>query len=344
MTTFSTIANWILSNSEVLRNLSLCIVALIGLPFLIWRSSAANKSANASLTSAQATLDNSKASLVQSEVAIKHSEVVLEQAKSSKINDSHKLNLKYTELLANAYNQLGSDVPIIRIGAIKILDRVSEDSPRDYYSIMDALLSHIRYYAYWPPETQIKDREIAASESIAKLDYPPELQDFIEKKPDYLSTRFDLPPDIQTALSVIGQRKHQGKFIDFNDIDLHGAKLNDLDLSGAFFTFVNFTGARFIGTNLSKAKMIFPIFNGVIMANAILDEAQIESASFRRAVLQDASFLKTNLSGVHFDNADLTGTDFRGVDLSLSLGLSEKQLSKARVDEFTNLPKYINKV
>lgn len=344
MVTLSEAANWILVNSESLRNLSFCIVAIVGLPFLVWRSSAANKSANASLSSAQAALKNSSASLARSEAAAKQSEVAIEQSKLSKISDSHKMNQKLTELLANAYNQLGSDVPIIRIGAIKILDRISEDSSRDYYSIMDTLLSHIKQYAYWSPEIQIKDRETVSSESVQKLDYPPELHDFIENKPDYLSTKFDLPPDIQTALTVIGQRKHHGKFIDFKDIDLHGAKLNNLDLNNAFFTFVNFTGARFIGANLTKAKMIMPIFNGAMMADAILDEAQIESASFRRAILNNASFLNAKLSGVQFDNADLTGVNFRGVDLSLSLGLTRDQLLKAQVDEYTQFPKYLKNV
>lgn len=341
MVTLSKIVNWIFSNSEELRNLSLCIAAIIGLPFLIWRSSAANKSANALVASAQASLENSKASLSQSEAAVKQSEVAVKQSELSKINDSFKMNQKHTELLAKTYNQLGSDIPVVRIGAIKILDRVSEDSPRDYYSIMDTLLSYIHYHAYWPPEIQIKDREKRGTETNLNADFPPEIQTLIEKKPDYLHTRFDLPPDIQTALTVIGQRKHQDKFIKFKDVDLHGAKFNGLDLSGAFLNFVNFTGARFIGTNLTKARMILPIFDGAVMSDAILEGIQVDCASFRRAMLQNASFSKAILSGVYFDDADLAGVNFRGVDLSLSLGLTKKQLWDAKVDDFTKLPKYI---
>lgn len=286
-------------------------------------------------------MNNSKASLAQSEAAVKQSEVAVKQAELSKINDSVKMNQKHTELLANAYNQLGSDIPAVRIGAIKILDRVSEDSPRDYYSVMDTLLSYVRYHAYWPPENQMKDRNKGATAANLNADYPSELQTLIEKKPEYLHTRFDLPPDIQTALSVIGQRKHHGKFINFKDVDLHGAKLNNLDLSEAFLNFVNFTGAKFIGANLTNTKMILTTFDGAMMADAILEGIQAESVSFRRAILKNSSFSKAKLSGVHFDDADLAGVNFRGVDLSSSLGLTKKQLSEAQVDEFSNLPQYI---
>ena len=337
MTTLSSIVEWAINNSESLRNLGLFLAAILGLPLLIWRTYAANKSADALATSSQAALENSKSAIAQSQAAVKQSEVAVKQAELSAENATFYVSHKITEIIAHAFDQLASNVPAVKMGAIKILERISEDSPRDYYSIMDVLSAFVRHHANWPVDAQVKERSSEMTSTLTS----PELQSFFETKPDYLHTKFELSPEIQTALTVLGRRQHPGKFIDLKNTDLHGAKLNGLDLSGAALSYSNFTGARLIGTNLSKAMLLCTIFDGALMQDARLEKVKAVACSFRRTVLKNAYFSNADLSFVEFNDADIHGVDFRGADLSEAKGITQSQLKNVRLDEFTKLPAYL---
>ena len=116
MTDWFTWDYWGGDKSEIVRNLGLVIAALVGLPLLIWRAHAADKSAKAS--EKQAT--------------------VAEQG-------------HITERFTRAIDQLGSEELEVRLGAIYALERIAQDSPRDHWPIMETLTAYVRTRASRPP-------------------------------------------------------------------------------------------------------------------------------------------------------------------------------------------------
>ena len=109
--------------------------------------------------------------------------------------------------------------------------------------------------------------------------------------------------DLQTALTVIGRRKHAYMRGEDRPLDLTFTNLTTADCTNGNFQGVLFTGAKL---NLIR-------FNN----------AHLEGANFRDARL---------------DGAILDGAHLEGADLSTSRGLRPEQLVGACIDQSTKLP------
>jgi hypothetical protein len=68
---------WGTDKSEILRNLGLVLVGMIGIPFLIWRTFSAHRASIAALKQSEASLKQSEVAVQQIQVAIKQSEAAL---------------------------------------------------------------------------------------------------------------------------------------------------------------------------------------------------------------------------------------------------------------------------
>src|SRR5512132_2244120 len=55
------------------------------------------------------------------------------------------------ESFAKAVEQLGSDKLETRLGGIYTLERISRESEREYWPIMETLTAYVREHAPWPP-------------------------------------------------------------------------------------------------------------------------------------------------------------------------------------------------
>ncbi|MBI2881185.1 MAG: hypothetical protein HYY21_06330 [Candidatus Tectomicrobia bacterium] len=103
---------WLLNkeNSEVVRNYGVLLAALVGFPFLIWRTWATSRSA--------------KAALKQAETATRHS---------------------VSDAFTRAIEQLGNQESLeVRLGGIYALERIARDSRRDHWPIMEVLTAFVR--------------------------------------------------------------------------------------------------------------------------------------------------------------------------------------------------------
>jgi uncharacterized protein YjbI with pentapeptide repeats len=98
---------------------------------------------------------------------------------------------------------------------------------------------------------------------------------------------------------------------DLTDADLHGADLTEFNLS-----FGDFTGANLAGANLSAADLKGANFTGANLTGANLSFAECSGASFRNA-------------------------SFNGANLCLADGLTQEQISAAKIDQTTKLPDYL---
>lgn len=242
-----------------------------------------------------------------------------------------------TDRFTKAITQLGDTRLEIRLGGIYALERITEDSPKDHWPIMEVLTAYVREHAKLNPQ---KNRVPKSSLSKDQEE---------SSKPD---------ADIQAILTVIGRRtltyqKGEDQHLDLRETDLSGADLNGANLSGALLSGAHLSGAELYEANLSEAFL-----DGADLSGADLIRASLNGAYFLRAnltgahlnggKLHEANFTSANLSGaflylldfsrVDLKEANLTNAQLGGADLTDAWELSSTQLEAAKGDARTKLP------
>jgi hypothetical protein len=112
-------AFWIKDSASV-RDLLISIVAVIGIPFLIWRDFSTHRIA--------------KAAVRQADTAAERHGMQTQADQDRRITDNF---IKAVELL-------GSDKLEARLGAIYALERIACESKRDHWPIMETLTAYVR--------------------------------------------------------------------------------------------------------------------------------------------------------------------------------------------------------
>lgn len=210
------------------------------------------------------------------------------------------LERRLTESFAKAVEQLGSEKLATRLGGIYTLERISEESEREYWPIMETLTAYVRERAPWPPQTSTTEANR-------------------EKEPEPGSERIWPATDVQAILTVLGRRKEEMRGQE--------GKNQRLDLSQT-----DLRGASLTGAHLERANLW-----GAHLEHADLNEAHLEHADLWGAHLEHAWLGRTHLEGVELKKTHIEGTSFREVHFENTKNLQE-QINKAFGDENTILP------
>jgi uncharacterized protein YjbI with pentapeptide repeats len=255
------------------------------------------------------------------------------------------LQRRITESFIKATEQLGSDKIEVRLGGIFTLERISKESPVDYWPVMETLSAFVR------ERPRTSDRR-ADEDSI------------FSDKPGM--TR-QCPTDLQSALTVIGRRheksreheRERGRHIDLSYANLQGAELMKAHLEYADLAGAHLEEANLFEVNLDGANLYGARLDRAQMAGAVLEEANLNYASLQGAMLlgaklnlvmifkshfEGANLAHSHLQGVNFFETYLEGASFRGAhieraDFSLAhLGHGLKDFEFARGDASTVLP------
>jgi hypothetical protein len=230
-----------------------------------------------------------------------------------------------TERFTRAIDQLGNKKMEIRLGGIYALERIANESEKDYYPIMKILAAYIREKSY-------------VKENAVTEDYEQQEND----KP--LST------DIQVILDLIYKREHS-----FNEIlDLRNSNLRNAQLFGAHLEWANLIethleGAYLMEAHLEGADLRRAHLEGTILLRAHLggtdlQEANLEGARLERANLEGAYLQEANLEGARLERANLEGADLEKANLKGAKNLTIDQLSnvktlyKAKLDDGLLIP------
>ena len=268
-----TLAFWT-KNPEDVRNLVLIvgggIVAAFGLAFTAYRTHAAN---------------------VQAKAADEQARVANAQARVAE--QGH-----ITDRFTRAIEQLGSDKPEVRPGAVYALERIAEGSRRDHGPIVETLTAYVREKAPWPPAGRPISMGNSGNQATEGED----------------QTRKAKPAtDIQAVLTVIGRRRREydieGQRLNLHETDLRGADLHGAHLEGA-----DLRGAHLKGANL---------------AGAYLERADLRGAHLERADLGGVRLRGADLRGAHLKGANLHMADLKGADLRGAQDLTQRQLDLA---------------
>ena len=198
-----------------------------------------------------------------------------------------------TEHYTRAVEHLGSDQLSMRLGAIYALERISNDSERDYWTIIEILTAYVR------ERVPIK---------INKEEAPPPLSE----------TPAKLAIDIQAILTVFGRRSQTFGFGEHQVLDL-----SFTDLAGAILYRSYLERAGLMGTSLQWAYLGEAWLTGALLVGAYLENANLSGAHLRGAMLAG-----TNLSGANLDGADLQGALLMSANLEGACGLTLKQLAQ----------------
>ena len=348
-------AYWGADKSEVIRNLGIVLVAFIGLPFLIWRSIAAHITAKAALTTSMASLRQSEALLTQTEVANKQADAALNQSKNAEKQTEILLRNQFLEYLIKGFDQLSSENPNKRIGAIYILERLAETSEQDRYPILRALQLYLKSSSGLPYADFLKlsgiDEE-SLNSAKEKIETP-EMEDFLlHLIPESYRVWPTPSPDIQAIAEILGGNIRKGlvgkNTLFFSGVNLCGLKLFGLDFSECTFRNANLAGIKADGANFEKALLSPCILIGASLRNANLkgarlDTAKLIGADLEKANLTKASFYLTDLERANLKSANLSGavfehTNLSGANLTDVVGLEQSQLDHAYGDLKTILP------
>ncbi|NJL41674.1 MAG: pentapeptide repeat-containing protein [Leptolyngbyaceae cyanobacterium SM1_4_3] len=231
-----------------------------------------------------------------------------------------------TERFSQAVGFLGKPELEVRLGGIYALERISRDSKKDYWQIIEILTAYVRTKA--PVQSNNNH-----------------LNDEGNKK-------YDIPIDIQAVLTILKRRNPDKTHIESNYIDLRKTNLNYAYLKEANLDRANFSNAclkkinlhraslqyaRFWNADLTEADLKFAILNDAELGRATLREAYLWEAKLQRAELISADFQKAKLGcallqGANLKHANLRQAKLKGAQLQ-SIKLNGKKVKQTNLED-----------
>jgi uncharacterized membrane protein YqjE len=207
-------------NRDGLRDLGLTLVAVIGLPLLIWREITGHRTAN---------------------VAAERHEKQTDADRERRITDS----------FTKAVELLGKPELEVRLGGIYALERIARESKRDHWPIMETLTAYVRTRS----PVQVKPQD--ASRSNQNHDAPDEAtQGTVQDPSTELAVDIQAVLTVLTKRTVAHEEKDQHINLsgaNLSEADLRLANLLQANLSEADLRGANLSYARDItGEQLEK--------------------------------------------------------------------------------------------
>ncbi|SLN45600.1 Secreted effector protein pipB2 [Falsiruegeria litorea R37] len=327
------------SQSEAIRNTGLALAAVIGVPFLIWRSIVAQKQVD---VAEQGQITDRISKAVEGLGAEK---TVKKQRQDNGGNLTYEKDGNgkpiYSKPLMIEVSQPNLEV---RIGALYSLERIAQDSDRDHEQIMEILCAYVRQNApLGPPKPLPKEYtdKIAGLRHKGKPDLMEheKASDVAKKIRCWVGELRKPREDISVALTVLGRRTQrqislEHGFYDRNGewqgfrLNLRDTNLTNCDLSGYNFRNVDFSGsdlrgailthtelqcANFRVADLTGANLVHAKLQGTIINETLVFAAVANHARFETDIVSGRS---TSLNHSVWELASLQNTDFSGAWLS----------------------------
>lgn len=230
-----------------------------------------------------------------------------------------------TERFSQAVGFLEKPELEVRLGGIYALERISRDSQKDYWQIIEILTAYVRTKAPAQNDSnQLNDEE---------------------------KRGHDIPIDIQAVLTILKRRNPDKTHIESNYIDLGKTNLSCAYLKEANLDRANFNNAclkkiklhraslqyaKFWNADLTEADLKFAILNDVELGPTILREADLWEAKLQRAELisadcQKAKLGRALLQGANLKHANLRQAKLKGAQLQ-SMKLNGKKFKQTNLE------------
>ena len=225
-----------------------------------------------------------------------------------------------TERFTRAVDQLGDEKLQIRLGGIYALERIANESEKDYWPIMEILTAYVR-----------KNSSFKAGGNKSFMLLSMDIQ--TNETPDV----DEVSLDIQAILTVIKRRRFFFNHGESINLDLQRAHLRGVDLKGANLKKANLRGADLeradlYGADLERADLYGADLKGAELYGAILKEANLRGAILKDAGLFVVHLEQTNLRGFHLESAKLVEAHLKWAKLR-GANLQRADLNGADLEE-----------
>ena len=315
------------TSHEAIRNIGLVAAAILGVPFLIWRSVVAQKQVDVA---------------EQSHITDRISKAV-EQLGAEKVVKYHRTNAKGTKLYEDGpdgkpdfkkpiFNEETKPNIEVRMGGIFALERIGKDSPDDHLQIMEILTAYIRENAPASsaenPSEPAPKRPKDTSDVAAMQSYLFALTSYYRFGGAHWQWAETLKPrnDIQAAITVIGRRSADLRALEITTdtdgattpirLDLRKTCLQGADMQAGQFDNARFDGSRMEATLLDRARLNKAELNWARLNGARLNKAELNEARLNEAELNWAALNKAELNRAALNKAELNGARLNKAELN----------------------------
>jgi len=238
---------------DAFRNVGLIFLAVIGAPFVVWRSWVAQRQADTAAQQAQLAEDRSFSDLFTKAV---------EQLGADKVVKSHaKTNdgeLAYDENHVPIMQEITAPNIEVRLGAIYALQRISRASQeKDHIPIMETLCAYIRENAIEGEPDDYSGEDLPDKDDVPLDEYLSRTKARTDERRKFWRPVKPLRSDIRAVMTVIADRSAEHRaYEDANEyrLDLRRANLQRADLVGVDLAKANLSEARLEGANLNYAN------------------------------------------------------------------------------------------
>lgn len=283
------------------RDAALTLAAIVGFPFLVWRSIIAAKQATISA-------ENLTTSLIERAVRGLSADKVLKEP----LGERREPNVE------------------ARIGALLQLERISRlqassgtrQGRSDHIQIMKIICAYIRENSHARvavnldlPEFERYTDELSNDGQLSRALAIDQLHSTTLDRAKELRSEFRLRTDIATAMDVLGRRtvdqleaEHDRSLpgnMDGYKLDLSYSNLQCLDLS-----FANLDGTNLSGSKLDGSKLSSCFFRSVDFTDASLKGCDIKEAIFSGSKLIGTSFIGAEVFSSRFENCSSIASSF----------------------------------
>jgi hypothetical protein len=245
---------------------------------------------------------------------------------------------RITESFSKAIEQLGSKQLEVRLGGIYALERISQESSQDYWTVMESLAAFVREQTQRTEAKRtakpLEERIRAIAHSLWEKAGEPEGRSEELWAEAVRQEKLGAPPaaDIAAVLTVINRRSKDNRelerAIDLSWAVLRWADLKEADLKGALLFAAHLEHADLYGAHLEDASLLGARLEGTDLYKTHLERARLPGAHLEGANLEQAYLEGANLRGAHLE----------GADLSFAEGLTQEQIDSAYGDAETKLP------
>jgi uncharacterized protein YjbI with pentapeptide repeats len=297
--------------SEVVRNLGLLAIGVVGLVFGIWRA----WTAHLQTISAQ---DQATTAIRQAEIA----------------EQGH-----ITDRFNKAVEQLGSPEQTIRIGGIYALWRIANDSPdRDQRPIWNILCAFVRQPSY-PHIAQISEEDNEINNMLRDdVQTILNLMGSEEAATSRANKAYEMDlTGAELSKGILNRGNFSGG--NFTRANLSGSTLINANLSRTLLTEANFSDTKMAAAILIEAFGVKVDFSDSDISFADISNAQFVRANFKSTDLAETNFFQAQMNSSDFSDANmygsnLTNSDFFRVNFAetdlFNANLSNTNLAKAR--------------
>jgi uncharacterized protein YjbI with pentapeptide repeats len=296
------------------RGLAVLLAAIVGAPFVIWRTWIAQKQ---SATAEQSHMTDRISKAVEQLGAEK---TVWEGGEQRTVP-----NLE------------------VRLGGIYALERIAQDSLRDHIPVMEILCAYVRNNAekntkrHWDENIHAENwAEERANKSNIRIDIQTALTVIGRRSPSRV--KYERNSKVNSVKQRFALDLHDTnlEWANLEKSDLRFAMLQNSSLIGANFQSAKLDKALFFNAILLGAKMNFSDIHGANFMSAELSEAILVGAKANResAIFNSARLNGAVLSAGHFKNADFQHCKFYGVELEGS-DLEGSNLNDSYFNKFT---------